>query len=252
MDRIGNQTCKILFTAFVAVGQGVFALGISIRSYSIALIGRCIFGLGGENFNISQFNVTLSWFSHSELSMTLSIVATINRLSTALNDSLSPVIVSHTSLGFTLLVETLFCIYSLICSLILKKIEKTKENSSNSSSNKPENFKISDFTSFNSSLSLLSLNCTFVYYAVYCFNNIASNYFQRRFNYSTIESGRIISIIIIICGLCCPIIGVLLDKYGQRIYFIIVSAFSVCLAYILFFLSSDGNRPLSAVLYMIP
>lgn len=147
------------------------------------MIGRCIFGLGGENLNISQFNAILSWFSHTELSMTLSIIATINRLSTTLNDSLSPVIVSHTSFGFTLLVGTLFCRYSLICSLILKKIEKTKENSSNSSSNKPENFKIQDFTSFNSSLWLLSLNCTFVYDAVYCFNNIASNYFQRRFNY---------------------------------------------------------------------
>ena len=126
MDRIGNQTCNILFTSLIAIGQAIFLLGMSIQSYSVSLIGRLIFGLGGENLNVSQFNVILGWFSNYELSMALSLTVTVNRLSTALNDNITPGIVSYTNLPFGVLIGTVFCMISVICAIILNSLDKKK------------------------------------------------------------------------------------------------------------------------------
>ena len=49
VDMIGVRTGNFFFTLLVLIGQGVFAFGVMIKSYPIALLGRGIFGLGGES-----------------------------------------------------------------------------------------------------------------------------------------------------------------------------------------------------------
>ena len=240
----------------VAIGQALFAFGVSIRSYPVALIGRCIFGLGGESLNISQFNSILSWFGDEQISMALSVAATFNRITTAVNDNSTPTIAEHTNLDFGLWVGFMLCIVSLLASFWLRFLNRKK----NLLLGKPaqdvipesEKFHMRDIKSFSLSLWLLALNCSFIYSAVYCFNNVASNYFQKRFGYSTVEGGHIISITFIICGLFCPVFGVLLDRYGGRIYYIMSSGVLVCLAHCLFLSTPDSNKPIAPILYMIP
>lgn len=188
--------------------------------------------------------------------MALSIAATTNRLSTVLNDNLSPTVAETISLSFSLWLGFMLCGFSILMACILSHIDKKKErflrNQNNLKLQTEEKFNIKDIKNFSFSFWLLALNCTFVYAAVYCFNNIASNLFQKRFGYSTVEAGHIISITYIICALFCPVIGVLLDKYGQRVYFIMISGLLVCLSHVLFFSTADSNKPIAPILYMIP
>ena len=56
MDKLGSRAGNLIFSLIVTIGQAVFAIGASIKSYPIALLGRSIYGVGGESLNVSQFN----------------------------------------------------------------------------------------------------------------------------------------------------------------------------------------------------
>lgn len=58
------------------------------------LIGRIIFGLGGEIININQNCIIIKWFKKNELSFPLGLAITANRLGSVLNDIASPRIAS--------------------------------------------------------------------------------------------------------------------------------------------------------------
>lgn len=45
----------------------MFALGTSMRSIPIMLVGRVIFGLGGESLCVGQSTIIAQWFDGKEL-----------------------------------------------------------------------------------------------------------------------------------------------------------------------------------------
>jgi MFS family permease len=56
------------------------------------IIGRIVFGLGGEAINATQSTLIVNWFSPKELSFALGIALSILRFSSVLNDIISPII----------------------------------------------------------------------------------------------------------------------------------------------------------------
>lgn len=254
VDKIGNKVGNLIFASLIAAGQGIFAMGVTIKSYPLAITGRAVYGCGGESINVSQFNAITKWFSSQQLSTSLSIIASIDRLSTAINDLTTPLLASHISIQFSLFFGFFLCLLSLISGIFLSILDKKRESnhsSYNTSSNPLNKISFKDIKNYKISFWLLCLNCGLINSDVYCFNNIASSYFQSRFGYSVIESGRIISITFIISGLSCPIIGFFLDKYGRRIYFIMFSSLSITLTHCFFALIPDSNRPVLSILCMV-
>jgi len=49
VDFIGVRMCIFIFSCFVCGGQVIFAIGVSASSYWMALLGRAVFGVGGES-----------------------------------------------------------------------------------------------------------------------------------------------------------------------------------------------------------
>lgn len=90
-----------------------------------------------------------------------------------------------------------------------------------------------------------------IYVDISCFNNIASNYFQERFGYNSIEAGSIISITYIVAALLCPVFGLLVDKFGRRVDFILFSAFIVTFVHVSFLLTPETTRPIYPIFYMV-
>ena len=41
--------CLAMFVAFITIGQIVFALGVSLKSWPVMFLGRVIYGFGGES-----------------------------------------------------------------------------------------------------------------------------------------------------------------------------------------------------------
>ena len=114
-----------------------------------------------------------------------------------------------------------------------------------------EKVKFSDVKYFGFSYWMITINCFVVYIDVSCFNNIASNFFQKRFDYSTTESGMIISITYGIAAILCPVFGILVDRVGRRVILIIFAACCVASVHILFILTPDSHQPIYPIFYMV-
>lgn len=256
VDVVGVRIGIFIFSLLVTAGQAIFAFGVSIKSYPIALLGRGIFGCGGESQNVAQSAIVANWFTGKELSMALGMNVSISRLGSVLNDFLEPQL--YTATGTVILglwVGFGLCVASLICGIMLGAIDKKRDQKLGVTEKRKlpdsEKIKLSDLKSFNFSLWMIFINCFVVYICVSCFNNIASNYFQVRFGYSTEESGMIISITYAVAAILCPIFGKIVDKIGRRVILMMFSASSVCLVHVLFLVTPNGDKPIYPIFYMI-
>lgn len=90
--KYGYRSMFIIFGIFVMIGQMIFALGCSFKSMNVMILGRIVFGLGGEAINATQSTLIVNWFNPKELSFALGMALSILRFGSVLNDIISPII----------------------------------------------------------------------------------------------------------------------------------------------------------------
>src|SRR5438128_664677 len=61
-DYVGSGPALITYALCICVGQAMFALGVSSRQLWLMLLGRAVFGLGGESLGVVQSGITSTWF----------------------------------------------------------------------------------------------------------------------------------------------------------------------------------------------
>jgi len=96
--QYGIRTMYVIFGLFILLGQFVFALGCQNYSMNAMLIGRVIFGLGGECINICQNAMIVKWFFKSEIALPLGLTISVSRLGSVMNDVASPKMIVHVCL----------------------------------------------------------------------------------------------------------------------------------------------------------
>jgi MFS family permease len=69
LDKFGVRVIIFITSLLVVVGQAIFAFGVSIQSFYITLLGRGVFGCGGESLEMSQSVIIASWFEGKEMAM---------------------------------------------------------------------------------------------------------------------------------------------------------------------------------------
>lgn len=112
VDKIGLYITTMMFLSFLLIGQAVFALSGFLGSadtdqdsnfpYIIALIGRFIFGLGGEAILCSKSVLISQWFKGQELSLAFGVVVSVSRFGSSVNNYILPSLEKATSLGIAL------------------------------------------------------------------------------------------------------------------------------------------------------
>lgn len=90
IDRLGPTIMLFLFSFCVCAGQALFSLGVASKTFSLMVIGRTIFGLGGESLEVAQARLTTDWFQGRALAFALGLNLSFARIATASNDNLSP------------------------------------------------------------------------------------------------------------------------------------------------------------------
>ena len=59
---------SIVFLIFICLGQMVFVFGVNFSNLYLIVLGRFLFGIGGESLNISLTTIFIKWFQGNELS----------------------------------------------------------------------------------------------------------------------------------------------------------------------------------------
>ena len=69
VDRAGLYFSLNLFSLLILLGQITFALGCQFDSFYVMLLGRLIFGFGGESISVAQSALIERWFQSKELAL---------------------------------------------------------------------------------------------------------------------------------------------------------------------------------------
>ena len=73
IDKIGARWVLIITASFCVLGHFIFGFGGYQNTFSIMLVGRVVFGIGGEVLHASQNTLISNWFKASELSVQLKL-----------------------------------------------------------------------------------------------------------------------------------------------------------------------------------
>jgi nitrate/nitrite transporter NarK len=117
-DRFGYNKLLIILSALVVLGQLVVCLGLERRNVGIMILGRVVFG-AAESLAVAQSAITVKYFRGKELAMALGINLCMSRMGGVLNDLVTPIIWSKSSVPFAFWCGLCACIFSFIMVIVL-------------------------------------------------------------------------------------------------------------------------------------
>jgi MFS family permease len=207
VDTFGSARCLSVFSALCALGQIIFAIGANFKSWKIMLLGRTIYGFGGESICVANATLLSEWFSGKELALSFGIGLAISRLGSVLNDLVSPVVANSFSTPWALWLGVALNVLSVVVALYIRFLDSrhgtarrpsgTQLDSANNTNDLTEPLlagsqaerQVERIQSSTPGLSLLqfgplfwllSLSCLVVYACILPWNNVASGILLER------------------------------------------------------------------------
>ena len=95
MDHLGAHSSTLLFASLTLIGQIIFAVGTSRKSWNLMLLGRTVYGLGGESISVAISTLNNKWFRGKELALSFGITVAVSRLGSVANNWLSPIVANE-------------------------------------------------------------------------------------------------------------------------------------------------------------
>ncbi len=100
LDKVtGVRKGSMIFCGLVALGQLIFSIGCQFKIFWLAVAGRFVFGLGGENLTVAQNTFTVRWFDGKRLALAFGLVVAFSRIGTSVNFVVSPILSSNKENG---------------------------------------------------------------------------------------------------------------------------------------------------------
>uniref|UniRef100_A0A8D3CQE1 Lysosomal dipeptide transporter MFSD1 n=1 Tax=Scophthalmus maximus TaxID=52904 RepID=A0A8D3CQE1_SCOMX len=282
LDRVfGIRLGTIIFSLFVCVGQVIFASGALLNHFWLMEVGRFVFGIGGESLAVAQNTYAVNWFKGKELNLVFGLQLSMARLGSTVNMNIMGWVYSkvadlvgspgHTTLGASLMIASVTCLFSLICALVLGFLDKRAEKILQKEEGKTgEVIKLTDVKDFPLPLWLIFLICVGYYVAIFPFiglgqappvdkNNaclrkdstvqphnaaLSSNhkrrqresemlFFIEKFNFSPAEARAVNSIVYIISAPASPVLGFMVDKVGRNVVWVITAVVTTLAAHMM-------------------
>jgi len=188
IDRIGARSGFVLFSFLLVIGQTLFAIGGAKQEYWLMILGRLVFGFGGESLSVTQSTLISEWFRGKELAFAMGLNISVSRLGSVMNNGVLPALYDSTnSLAVPFFVGAGICLISWFCTVGMFFLDRHADRTDlamNIEKVKQDPVRCRDIKTFKLAFWLLTVNCLFVYMAVFPFNNIANNFFQENYHFS--------------------------------------------------------------------
>nr|XP_014129617.1 major facilitator superfamily domain-containing protein 1 [Zonotrichia albicollis] len=207
-------------------------------------VGRFIFGIGGESLAVAQNTYAVSWFKGKELNLVFGLQLSMARIGSTVNMNIMGWIYSRvqdllghagpSTLGLALLIGGVTCVFSLSCALVLAYLDRRAERLLCKEQGKTgEVIKLTDVKDFSLSLWLIFVICVCYYAAVFPFIGLGKVFFIEKFRFSPQEASAINSIVYIISAPMSPVFGLLVDKVGKNIIWVLCAVVTTLASHIL-------------------
>lgn len=186
----------IIIGGLVVVGQVFFVTGIRANSFTLAAIGRFIFGIGAESHSgmliLKPLVVTLealSYWNYQFLPVSLALFVGAKKFGAAVNCILTPYLYNVADDVMPILYVGLgFAILCLVTGIIFLIVEKLAMSGSDQVIQK-EHVSLSHVSKFPGIFWFAILYMAFYYAAINAFNTVSSGMGQNRFSLSITTCG---------------------------------------------------------------
>ncbi len=223
IDRLGIRIGIIFFSSLLIIGQFFVMLGGIWTNYNLLILGRVIFGLGGESLGVTESALVAKWFGDKELAFAMGLNIAVSRLGSTVNTAITPRIYDSTGGYFIpFLIGLILCCVSFCAGIGLCWMDREadrREGKLKGGANEPDEsdqIKFKDLKNFNMTFWLLTLNCMLIYGAFFSFTGNANDILNKMFNVSNDTAGLYLMIIYLIAACVTPFFGKICDKYGNR------------------------------------
>ncbi|XP_061861451.1 major facilitator superfamily domain-containing protein 1 isoform X5 [Colius striatus] len=200
--------------------------------------------IGGESLAVAQNTYAVSWFKGKELNLVFGLQLSMARIGSTVNMNIMGWIYSRvrdlvgytgpTTLGLTLMIGGITCLFSLGCALTLAYLDKRAEKLLCKEQGKTgEVIKLTDVKDFSLSLWLIFVICVCYYAAVFPFIGLGKVFFIEKFKFSSEEASAINSIVYIISAPMSPVFGFLVDKVGKNIIWVLCAVVTTLASHIM-------------------
>ena len=248
----------IIFGLCIVLGQFITSIGCTNLSMSTMLIGRIVFGLGGECLNVCQTAIVVKWFFKSESAVPLGLSITLSRMGSVLNDVISPRISGEKNASSAFWLGFVMTIISFISIVVIFIIDYAKDKAMNEASDKISEEDVvkvnmcelvTEFKKLNKLFWILTMLCLSTYGCVLPFNYIATGFFtsttlkNRPPNEARKIAGVYMGVPFFIGAIMVPIFGGVIDKFGNRTIMALISGV-MCLITFIFFYIMEPILPL--------
>eukprot|EP00300_Choanocystis_sp_HF-7_P023822 c25205_g1_i1.p1 GENE.c25205_g1_i1~~c25205_g1_i1.p1 ORF type:complete len:562 (+),score=114.87 c25205_g1_i1:1-1686(+) len=260
LDKVtGLRAGTVIFSAFILLGQGMFALGISLRVYWIALLGRFVFGLGGESLTVAQNSFTVKWFEGKYLAMAFGSVVSFARIGSSVNFKVTPTL-AKVGVPFSLWFGFGACALSFIVSLLLSSLDKFAElrrpwltkpivpdNKSISVTDIIKQIRMIPFTAW-----ILFFICMFFYVGVLTFNTVASKILKNTgHKYSKETASSFLAIPNLVSVFASPLFGLLVDRVGRAMTWVCIASGMMIVSMVMFLSYAYGWIHINPAILMV-
>jgi nitrate/nitrite transporter NarK len=263
LDKLGIRRTGFMFVFFMALGAVLTAYGASdfygaggvgysfmssfLPNYSpelkMMLLGRFFFGLGAETSIVVVSKILVKWFKGKNLALAFGLKVGFGRLGTFAALNLSPKVANDGAnlTGAIWLAAILVCtglLAFLIYMLLDAKLDKQlSTNDSSPAPSKP--FSFSDILGLlgNRAYLYIALLCVTFYSAVFPFLAYAPDFFADKFGLTSLESGKLTSLLPLGTMFFTPLFGWLIDRKGKSATAMIFGATTLLAVHLVFALT---------------
>ncbi|MFH0894622.1 MAG: MFS transporter [Bacteroidota bacterium] len=254
LDKKGMRFTGIMSIIIMFIGTGLIYWAISTHSLDgkswtllfstykaqvwLAAIGYGIFGVGIEIAGITTSKIIVKWFKGKSLAFAMGMQLSVARLGTSLAMSAPLFIISYTGqITSPLFVCLVMLAFGLVAFLLFCLMDKKFDASLADPNAEPEEeFHIKDFLVVikNKAWWYISILCVLFYCGVFPFLKFSTNLLTNKFGVSADYAGLISSLLPFGCILLTPLFGGIYDKKGKGATIMIIGAFIVFFAHLLF------------------
>ncbi|CAD7932787.1 unnamed protein product [Amoebophrya sp. A120] len=262
IDVFGIRKSLLLFMSLVFAGQVVYSLGLLQKSFATSLVGRVIFGLGGESLNVASLALVAMWFKGAELAFAMGIIICVSRLgSVAAFNSQEQLIEAHgvpeasfvgsAIMGFSFLNCLAVCFMDKRADKIDARTLGNTDNSDEKNKTETESSSENQAVSFQQILELglpywlITFCCVTVYISAFPFFQVTSvSYLTESFGFKPTDANFITSIPNLVSAFTSPLFGLFVDKRGKRPLFMICSTviFMACFGAFIIYGNTYGRN----------
>lgn len=217
MESYGLRKSLIVLSVLVCLGQALFSYGISKRGFYFTLIGRFVFGLGGECLAVAQARVVTEWFIGKELALALGMNLSIARVGTIVNNVMSAWIYEHWGMGMAVWVGVVMCVISMFCSLgTIIMTAWARDSLQQRHVHCDREYYLTKSSMIRAPFWVLLVVCFLYYGAIIPYNNVASDLLSRR-NLLTLGQANVyMSMPDFMAMFIVPVLGMFVDRTGCK------------------------------------